>query len=150
MATPRPFTMFSKRRGLSSDGRCRAYSSDAAGTGWSEGIGLLLLERLSDAKRNGHQILSLIRGSAINSDGTSNGLTAPSGPAQLMCIRSTLAQAGLSPTDIDVLDGHGTATPVGDPIELQAVIQAYGNGDDRTEQHNRRSVPLLLGSIKSK
>jgi acyl transferase domain-containing protein len=147
MATPRPFAMFSKRRGLSPDGRCRAYASDADGTGWSEGIGLILLERLSDAKRNGHQVISLIRGSAVNSDGASNGLTAPSGPAQEMCIRSALDQAGLSPTDVDVLEGHGTATPVGDPIEIQAVIQAYGNGDGSRAQ---RSTPLLLGSIKSK
>nr|BDT38907.1 nonribosomal peptide synthetase-polyketide synthase hybrid [Discosia sp.] len=145
MATPRPFTMFSKRRGLSADGRCRAYSSDATGTGWSEGVGLIMLEKLSDAKRNGHHILGLIRGSAINSDGTSNGLTAPSGPAQQMCIQSALAQAALSPADVDVLEGHGTATPLGDPIEVQAVINAYGNGLNGANRPN----PLLLGSIKS-
>lgn len=150
MATPRPFTMFSRRRGLSSDGRCRAYSSDASGTGWSEGVGLLLLERLSDAKRNGHQILGLIRGSAVNSDGKSNGLTAPNGPAQQMCIQSALAQAGMSPENVDVLEGHGTATPLGDPIEVQAVISAYGNGDRKNIDSARRSESLLLGSIKSK
>ena len=151
MATPRPFTMFSRRRGLSPDGRCRAYSSDASGTGWSEGVGLLLLERLSDAKRNGHQVLGLIRGSAVNSDGKSNGLTAPNGPAQQMCIQSALAQAGMSPENVDVLEGHGTATPLGDPIEVQAVISAYGNGDRKTsDSGTRRSEPLLLGSIKSK
>ncbi|RYP65817.1 hypothetical protein DL771_008118 [Monosporascus sp. 5C6A] len=150
MATPRPFTMFSRRRGLSSDGRCRAYSSEATGTGWSEGVGLILLERLSDAKRNGHQILGLIRGSAVNSDGKSNGLTAPNGPAQQMCIQSALAQAGISPASVDVLEGHGTATPLGDPIEVQAVISAYGNGYSKDNDNStRRSIPLLLGSIKS-
>ncbi|KAK6077795.1 beta-ketoacyl synthase domain-containing protein [Seiridium cupressi] len=145
MASPRPFTMFSKRRGLSADGRCRTYSSDAAGTGWSEGVGLIMLEKLSDAKRNGRRILGVIRGSAVNSDGTSNGLTAPSGPAQQMCIQSALAQAALSPADVDVLEGHGTATPLGDPIEVQAVINAYGNGVNGAHRAN----PLLLGSIKS-
>ncbi|KAI0158391.1 beta-ketoacyl synthase [Pestalotiopsis sp. NC0098] len=145
MASPRPFTMFSKRRGLSADGRCRTYSSEAAGTGWSEGVGLIMLEKLSDAQRNGHNILGVIRGSAINSDGTSNGLTAPSGPAQQMCIQSALSQAALSPTDVDVLEGHGTATPLGDPIEVQAVINTYGNGGAMEQ----RSNPLLLGSIKS-
>ncbi|KAM4067936.1 AMP-binding enzyme [Hirsutella rhossiliensis] len=111
---------------------------------------LILLERLSDATRNGHQICSLIRGSAVNSDGTSNGLTAPSGPAQQMCIQSALAQSGLSPADVDVLEGHGTATPIGDPIEIQAVISAYGNGNSEgNDKSTRRSIPLLLGSIKS-
>lgn len=151
MATPRPFTMFSRRRGLASDGRCRAYSSDAAGTGWSEGVGLILLERLSDAKRNGHQILGLIRGSAVNSDGKSNGITAPNGLAQQTCIQSALNQARISPEDVDVLEGHGSATPLGDPIEIQAVISAYGNGDGQdSDNSTRRSIPLLLGSIKSK
>lgn len=151
MATPQPFTMFSKRRGLSSDGRCRAFSSDAAGTGWAEGVGLVLLERYSEAKRNGHQIHALIRGSAINSDGTSNGFAAPSTPAQIMCIQSALGQAGLSPADIDVLEGHGTATALGDPIEIQAVIETYGNGSKYGNSSQiRRTTPLLLGSVKSK
>jgi acyl transferase domain-containing protein len=145
MASPRPFTMFSKRRGLSADGRCRTYSSDAAGTGWSEGVGLIMLEKLSDAQRNGHRILGVIRGSAVNSDGTSNGLTAPSGPAQQMCIQSALSQAALLPSQIDVVEGHGTATPLGDPIEVQALINTYGNGAGG----DPRSNPLLIGSIKS-